>query len=144
MILSTCSQNRLSLIVYCTSSYTKGYLFILLETTPTPGKCENGGDCTIDGETCDKTMNKCVCGSSESCEGKKTGSYCDVSNNICKCSLTEADCTGLNQECIGGVCGRYKFSFTGHNIITYMNLLNTMFITQSNKFILLRLSFVIS
>ena len=33
-----------------------------------------------------------MCGSSNSCEGRRTGSYCDAFNGICKCSASLAAC----------------------------------------------------
>ena len=49
-----------------------------------------GIKCTIPGEKC--INGACMCGLSPSCAGRITGSYCDVANNICKCSPTVMAC----------------------------------------------------
>ena len=67
--------------------------------------------CPIDGETialplspCLATSYECQCGTSTSCSGLTTGSYCDAANNICKCSADVASCSGSTPLCKNGVC----------------------------------------
>ena len=62
-----------------------------------------GVTCSVSGEVCDKTTNPglCKCGTASSCAGLTTGSYCDASNNICKCTSSLAACT---DSTVGSIC----------------------------------------
>ena len=47
--------------------------------------------CKVANETCD--MGKCKCGNmSQSCEGQRSGSYCDAANDKCKCTKDLDSC----------------------------------------------------
>ena len=70
-----------------------------------PGcKCSNSTDACRPQETCNGTV--CMCGSSKSCDGKITGSYCDADNSLCKCAADVDACPG-GVECKLGVCGKF-------------------------------------
>ena len=72
-------------------------------------QCSNGtcviGDtvpCSIASET--RLGGKCMCGSHESCEGRLDGSYCDATNDVCKCSPSVDACSGETSQCSDGTC----------------------------------------
>ena len=58
-------------------------------------------------ETCDgiDTDFVCKCGTASSCVELVSASFCDATNNICKCSATVDACTG-GQACVDGQCGK--------------------------------------
>ena len=70
-------------------------------------KCGQGDSCIIDGELC--IDGRCLCGKEPTCEGKKTGSYCDVYSGKCKCSRHVEACTDGNL-CINGTCGEAEMN----------------------------------
>ena len=47
----------------------------------------------------------CKCGTASSCVELVSASFCDATNNICKCSATVDACTG-GQACVDGQCGK--------------------------------------
>ena len=48
-------------------------------------------------------MGSCKCGNSDSCVGNITGSFCDSSNNKCKCAQNVDACKN-GQTCNDGQC----------------------------------------
>ena len=61
-----------------------------------------GVTCSNTGETCVEGL--CMCGTASSCVGIGSGSYCDSTNNVCKCSKTLDACSGTTDTCDNGAC----------------------------------------
>ena len=64
--------------------------------------CGGGDPCTIWGETCQS--GECKCGGRDTCEGNLHGEYCDVQNDMCKCSSHLEACSGNQSQCLNGAC----------------------------------------
>ena len=62
-----------------------------------------GVSCNVPGETCVNGI--CKCGSSCSCDNKRTGSYCDSANSQCKCGKDTDSCQ-KGETCVDGACIR--------------------------------------
>ena len=73
----------------------------------------------MSGETC--VNGVCMCGTSLSCAGQATGSYCDAANNICKCSSSVSACTGSDVDtCVNNAachCGTTGAACSGSSAV---------------------------
>jgi hypothetical protein len=65
-------------------------------------KCGTGDACSNSGETC--SSGSCKCGTANTCVGQTSGTYCDATNNVCKCSSTVSACSGTSDTCDSGTC----------------------------------------
>ena len=70
----------------------------------TSGSCENRRS----GYYCDPIRSECLCSASlKSCSDTERGTICDQKDNSCKCSATTSACSGIhfcdNGSCIGSL-----------------------------------------
>ena len=70
----------------------------------TSGSCENRRS----GYYCDPIRSECLCSASlKSCSDTERGTMCDQKDNSCKCSATTSACSGIhfcdNGSCIGSL-----------------------------------------
>ena len=57
--------------------------------------------CPVEYELCEGGV--CKCGTSDSCENKTTGAFCDLDNSVCKCAYDVPACAG-DDICTNGAC----------------------------------------
>ena len=60
---------------------------------------QNTSECRVKGETCIDGV--CRCSSSSSCEGRKTGAFCDPILGECRCSEITPSCPASTK---GNIC----------------------------------------
>ena len=72
-------------------------------------QCLNGACVVADDVKCNieneiREGGICKCGTRETCEGLKSGAYCDAENSICKCTSSIDSCSGTTDKCTFDMC----------------------------------------